>query len=203
MALTERARKRVQGKPSDTMPAVKETIDTVAELERYKHGFVTDIEQEFAPRGLNADIVRFISEKKGEPDWMLEWRLAAFERWQAMEEPTWAAVRYDPIDYQALHYYAAPKAKSGPKSLDEVDPEILEAYRKLGIPLKEQEVLAGVEGAPRYAVDAVFDSVSVVTTFKEELAKAGVIFRPCASIPIWCASIWARWCRCPTTILRP
>ncbi|MCZ8193770.1 MAG: Fe-S cluster assembly protein SufB [Brevundimonas sp.] len=158
------------------MSAVKETIDTVAELERYRHGFVSDIEQEFAPPGLNADIIRFISDKKGEPAWMLEWRLAAFERWQAMEAPTWAAVSFPPIDYQALSYYAAPKQKVAPKSLDEVDPELLAIYEKLGIPLREQEVLAGVEGAPRVAVDAVFDSVSVVTTFKAELAKAGVIF---------------------------
>ncbi len=158
------------------MSAVKETIDTVAELERYRHGFVSDIEQEFAPPGLNADIIRFISDKKGEPAWMLEWRLAAFERWQAMEAPTWAAVSYPPIDYQALSYYAAPKQKVAPKSLDEVDPELLAIYEKLGIPLREQEVLAGVEGAPRVAVDAVFDSVSVVTTFKAELAKASVIF---------------------------
>ena len=160
------------------MAAVKETIDAVAELERYKYGFTSDVEQEFAPKGLNADIVRFISEKKGEPQWMLDWRLAAYERWQAMEEPTWAAVKYAPVDYQDLFYYAAPKKKEGPKSLDEVDPELLAVYEKLGIPLKEQEVLAGVEGAPRVAVDAVFDSVSVVTTFKEELAKAGVIFMP-------------------------
>ena len=160
------------------MAAVKETIDAVAALEKYAHGFTSDIEQEFAPKGLNADIVRFISEKKGEPEWMLEWRLAAYERWLAMEEPTWAAVKYEPVDYQDLFYYAAPKQKEGPKSLDEVDPEILEIYKKLGIPLKEQEVLAGVQGAPRVAVDAVFDSVSVVTTFKEELAKVGVIFMP-------------------------
>ena len=117
------------------MAAVKETIDAVAALEKYAHGFTSDIEQEFAPKGLNADIVRFISEKKGEPEWMLEWRLAAYERWLAMEEPTWAAVRYEPVDYQDLFYYAAPKKKEGPKSLDEVDPEILEIYKKLGIPL--------------------------------------------------------------------
>ncbi|MBC6983256.1 Fe-S cluster assembly protein SufB [Caulobacter sp. 17J80-11] len=158
------------------MSVSQETIETVAGLEKYKHGFVTDIEQEFAPKGLNADIVRFISEKKGEPEWMLEWRLAAFERWQAMEEPTWAKVEYTPVDYQDLHYYAAPRTKAKPKSLDEIDPEILATYEKLGIPLKEQMVLAGVEGAPKYAVDAVFDSVSVVTTFREELAKSGVIF---------------------------
>ena len=160
------------------MAAVQETIDAVAALEKYEHGFTSDIDTEFAPRGLNADIVRFISEKKGEPEWMLEWRLAAFERWQAMEEPTWAAVKYEPVDYQSLFYYAAPKKKDGPKSLDEVDPELLAIYAKLGIPLGEQAVLAGVEGAPRYAVDAVFDSVSVVTTFKAELAKVGVIFMP-------------------------
>ncbi|MES2860487.1 MAG: Fe-S cluster assembly protein SufB, partial [Pseudomonadota bacterium] len=159
------------------MAAVQKTIDAVAALEKYEHGFTSDIDTEYAPRGLNADIVRFISEKKGEPAWMLEWRLAAYERWQAMEEPTWSSVKYTPVDYQELFYYAAPKKKKdGPKSLDEVDPELLAVYAKLGIPLKEQEVLAGVEGAPRYAVDAVFDSVSVVTTFKAELAKVGVIF---------------------------
>jgi Fe-S cluster assembly protein SufB len=158
------------------MAAVKETIDTVAKLETYEHGFVTDIDMEFAPKGLNADIVRFISAKKNEPEWMLEMRLAAFERWLSMEEPDWAKVHYQKVDYQNLYYYAAPKKKTGPKSLDEIDPEILKTYEKLGIPLKEQMVLAGVEGAPKYAVDAVFDSVSVVTTFKEELKKSGVIF---------------------------
>jgi Fe-S cluster assembly protein SufB len=165
------------------MSAVKETIDpgTVAaaralEAEKYKHGFVTDLEQELAPPGLNEEIVRYISAKKGEPEWMLAWRLEAFERWQTMEEPTWALVHYPPIDYQAARYYAAPKSGAKYKSIEDVDPEILETYKKLGIPLKEQEVLLGVEGAPKVAVDAVFDSVSVVTTFKEELAKAGVIF---------------------------
>ena len=160
------------------MAAVQQTVQQVAALEgdKYKHGFVTDIDQEFADKGLNADTVRFISAKKGEPEWMLAWRLEAFERWQAMDEPTWAKVHYPKIDYQDLYYYAAPKKKDGPKSLDEVDPELLATYAKLGIPLREQEVLAGVEGAPRYAVDAVFDSVSVVTTFKKELAQAGVIF---------------------------
>jgi Fe-S cluster assembly protein SufB len=155
-----------------------ETVQTVAALEKYKHGFVTDVEMEFAPKGLNTDIVRFISAKKGEPEWMLEWRLAAYERWLAMEEPTWAKVNYTPVDYQSLYYYAAPRQKAGPQSLEDVDPEILATYAKLGIPLREQEVLAGVEGAPRYAVDAVFDSVSVLTTFREELSKAGVIFMP-------------------------
>ncbi len=162
------------------MAAVVETIRTVQGLEadKYAHGFVTEIEQEFAPKGLNADIVRFISEKKGEPEWMLAWRLDAFERWLAMEEPNWAKVEYAKIDYQDLYYYAAPKKKAELNSLDEVDPELLATYAKLGIPLKEQEVLAGVKGAPRVAVDAVFDSVSVVTTFREELSKAGVIFMP-------------------------
>lgn len=165
------------------MSAVKETIDKgtveaarALEAEKYKHGFITELEQELAPPGLNEDIVRYISAKKGEPEWMLAWRLEAFQRWQTMEEPTWALVRYPPIDYQAARYYAAPKAGAKYKSLADVDPEILETYKKLGIPLKEQEVLLGVEGAPRVAVDAVFDSVSVVTTFKDELAKAGVIF---------------------------
>ncbi|HLK23032.1 MAG TPA: Fe-S cluster assembly protein SufB, partial [Caulobacteraceae bacterium] len=158
------------------MAAVKETVERVAELEAYRHGFVTDIDQEFAPRGLSEETVRFISARKHEPHWMLEWRLGAFERWLAMEEPHWAKVSHAPIDYQDAYYFAAPKPKSGPKSLDEVDPELLATYEKLGIPLKEQEVLAGVEGAPKYAVDAVFDSVSVITTFKAELAKAGVIF---------------------------
>src|SRR5580700_10117140 len=160
------------------MAAVKQTIDQVETLERYQHGFVTDIAQEFAPKGLSEATVRYISAQKNEPQWMLEWRLAAFERWLALDEPTWARVGYPKIDYQDAYYYAAPSKKAGPKSLDEVDPELLATYAKLGIPLKEQAVLAGVEGAPRYAVDAVFDSVSVVTTFKKELAAAGVIFCP-------------------------
>jgi len=158
------------------MAAVKQTVEHVESLEKYKHGFVTDIEQDFAPKGLNADIVRFISAKKNEPEWMLAWRLDAFERWQAMDEPDWAKVNFPKIDYQDSYYYAAPKPKTVLNSLDEVDPDILETYKKLGIPLREQEVLAGVAGAPRYAVDAVFDSVSVVTTFKKELAQVGVIF---------------------------
>jgi Fe-S cluster assembly protein SufB len=162
------------------MAAVKETVRTVEALEgeKYAHGFVTAIEQDFAPKGLSADTVRFISAKKNEPEWMLEWRLAAFERWLAMDEPDWAKLNYPRIDYQDAYYYAAPKEKVGPKSLDEVDPDILDTYKKLGIPIREQEVLAGVVGSPRYAVDAVFDSVSVVTTFKAELAKVGVIFCP-------------------------
>ena len=131
------------------------------------------------PKGLSEETVRFISAKKGEPDWLLNWRLEAYRRWLTMQEPTWANVHYPKIDFQDLYYYSAPKSTEGPKSLSEVDPELLKTYAKLGIPLKEQAVLAGVEGARvegRVAVDAVFDSVSVVTTFKEELAKAGVIF---------------------------
>src|SRR5580698_1720277 len=160
------------------MAAVKQTVEHVEALETYKHGFITDIDQDMAPKGLSADTVRFISAKKGEPDWMLALRLEAFERWLTLEEPDWAKVNFPKIDYQDSYYYAAPKENDGPKSLDEVDPELLATYAKLGIPLREQEVLAGVEGAPRYAVDAVFDSVSVVTTFKKELAAAGVIFCP-------------------------
>ncbi|MBI1620575.1 Fe-S cluster assembly protein SufB [Aquamicrobium zhengzhouense] len=171
------------------MPAVQETIDTVRmiDVDQYKYGFETEIEVDKAPKGLNEDIIRFISNKKDEPQWMLEWRLEAYRRWLTMVEPTWARVDYPKIDFQDLHYYAAPKNQTGPKSLDEVDPELLRVYEKLGIPLREQEILAGVQKDPdevsdnvyasgRVAVDAVFDSVSVVTTFKEELAKAGVIF---------------------------
>jgi Fe-S cluster assembly protein SufB len=160
------------------MPAVQETVERVKKIDvdQYKYGFFTDIESVKAPKGLNEDIVRFISAKKDEPEWLLDWRLEAFRRWLTMQEPVWANVHYPKIDFQDLYYYSAPKSTEGPKSLDEVDPELLETYKKLGIPLKEQEVLAGVQGAPRVAVDAVFDSVSVVTTFKEELAKAGVIF---------------------------
>jgi Fe-S cluster assembly protein SufB len=159
------------------MPAVQQTIDQVRriDVDQYKYGFETTIESVKAPKGLDEEIVRFISRKKGEPGWMLEWRLEAFRRWKTMTEPTWANVRYPKIDFQNLHYYAAPKSSEGPRSLEEVDPELLRTYEKLGIPLKEREILAGVKGA-RVAVDAVFDSVSVVTTFKAELAKAGVIF---------------------------
>jgi Fe-S cluster assembly protein SufB len=163
------------------MAAVKETVDQVLsiDVDKYKYGFVSDIESELAPKGLNEDIVRFISAKKGEPEWLTEWRLEALRRWQTMDEPTWARVEYPPIDFQDLHYYAAPKKTVGPKSLDEVDPALLDTYKKLGIPLKEQEILAGVQKGERpVAVDAVFDSVSVVTTFKAELAKHGVIFCP-------------------------
>jgi Fe-S cluster assembly protein SufB len=163
------------------MPAVQDTVARVKEIDvdKYKYGFTTDIESVKAPKGLNEDVVRFISAKKGEPDWLLAWRLEAYRRWLTLEEPTWANVHYPKIDFQELYYYSAPKSTEGPKSLDEVDPELLRTYARLGIPLSEQKVLAGVEGASlegRVAVDAVFDSVSVVTTFKEELAKAGVIF---------------------------
>ena len=152
-----------------------DTADQVASIagDKYKYGFVTDIETELAPKGLNEDIIRFISAKKKEPEWLLKWRLRAYERWLEMEEPTWAKVGYPEIDFQDAYYYAAPKSmENAPKSLDEVDPELLRTYEKLGIPLHEQPMLAGV------AVDAVFDSVSVATTFRKELAKAGVIFCP-------------------------
>jgi Fe-S cluster assembly protein SufB len=141
--------------------------------QEYGAGFVTEVEQEMLPPGLDEDVVREISRKKGEPEWMLEWRLKAYRHWLTLEEPTWANIKYDPVDYQAISYYAAPKSKAdGPKSLEDVDPEIIRTYEKLGIPLEEQKMLAGV------AVDAVFDSVSVATTFRERLADAGVIFCP-------------------------
>src|ERR1700687_4884935 len=159
------------------MPAVQETVARVREIDvdKYKYGFTTDIESVRAPKGLNEETVRFISAKKGEPDWLLDWRLEAYRRWITMQEPTWANVVHPKIDFQDLYYYSAPKSTEGPKSLADVDPELLETYAKLGIPLAEQKLLAGVKES-RVAVDAVFDSVSVVTTFKEELAKAGVIF---------------------------
>ena len=178
------------------MPAIQETVEQVRsiDVDQYKYGFVTDIESEKAPKGLSEDTVRFISAKKNEPEWMLAWRLEAFKRWLTMREPTWARVDYPKIDYQNAYYYSAPK-RNVLASLDEVDPEILKTYEKLGIPLKEQEILAGVRkqgepsqlddaatggefGGGRVAVDAVFDSVSVATTFKAELKKAGVIFMP-------------------------
>jgi Fe-S cluster assembly protein SufB len=165
------------------MPAVQETVEQVRriDVDQYKYGFVTDLESDKAPKGLSEDTVRFISAKKDEPEWMLNWRLDAYRRWLTMREPRWARVDYPQIDYQDMYYYAAPKRKAGPKSLDEIDPEILKTYAKLGIPLREQEILAGVQREGTYsrvAVDAVFDSVSVATTFKEELKKAGVIFLP-------------------------
>jgi Fe-S cluster assembly protein SufB len=172
------------------MPAVQETVERVRRLDvdQYKYGFETIIESEKAPKGLNEDVIRFISAKKSEPEWMLAWRLDAYRRWLTMREPVWARVSYNPIDYQNIYYYSAPKKK--PQSLDEIDPEILKTYDKLGIPLREREALLGIEkpegegedatgnGYGRVAVDAVFDSVSVATTFQAELAKAGVIFCP-------------------------
>src|ERR1700760_3615615 len=166
------------------MAAVTETLDTVQSVTQsgYKWGFETTIEMDFAPKGLNEDIIRLISARKEEPEWLLEWRLKAYAAWLQMEEPHWARVDHPPIDYQDLHYYAAPKKKAGPKSLDEVDPELLKMYEKLGIPLKERAILAGVDpdtvNESQVAVDAVFDSVSVATTFQTTLRKAGVIFCP-------------------------
>jgi len=151
------------------MAATAEALEKIIHKE-YTPGFVTDLESDTLPPGLNEDVIRVISAKKNEPDWMLEWRLQAYRHWLTMTEPTWAFVQYEPVDYQSISYYSAPKVKEGPKSLDEVDPKLLETYKKLGIPLYEQERLAGV------AVDAVFDSVSVATTFKDKLAAAGVIF---------------------------
>ncbi len=155
------------------MSAAPDTKKQVAEIgEKYKYGFITDIEMERAPKGLSEDTVRYVSAKKSEPEWMLEWRLGAYRRWLEMREPNWARVHYQKIDYQNAYYYAAPKNTPLKQSLDEVDPKLLETYKKLGIPLHEQMALAGV------AVDAVFDSVSVATTFKAKLNEAGVIFCP-------------------------
>jgi Fe-S cluster assembly protein SufB len=154
------------------MSASLDTQQTIRSLsqEGYKYGFVTEIESDTAPPGLNEDTVRFISAKKSEPEWLLEWRLAAFRAWREMTEPEWAKVEFPPIDFQAASYYSAPKQQAVPKSLDEVDPELLSMYEKLGIPLREREVLAGV------AIDAVFDSVSVATTFKDQLGALGIVF---------------------------
>ena len=173
------------------MPAVAETLNTVESLTQssYKWGFQTDIEMDLAPKGLSEDTIRLISARKEEPDWLLAWRLKAYAAWQTMQAPGWGKIGHPPIDFQDVHYYAAPKRKPGPKSLDEVDPELLAVYEKLGIPLKERAMLAGVEvpdggeadggdGRPQIAVDAVFDSVSVATTFRSTLAKVGVIFCP-------------------------
>ncbi len=154
-----------------------EAQQAVDKASTYEFGWSSDIEQDFAPKGLNEDTVRFISDKKGEPEWMLEWRLKAFRQWEKMEAPDWAKLDIPMIDYQDAYYYAEPKPKEKLGSLDEVDPEILRVYEKLGIPIEEQKVLAGVEGARKVAVDAVFDSVSVATTFRKELEDAGVIFR--------------------------
>jgi Fe-S cluster assembly protein SufB len=162
------------------MPAVQDTIDRVKliDVDQYKYGFETDIEMEKPAIGLSEDTVRYISAKKNEPAWLLEWRLDAYRRWLTMREPNWARVDYPPIKYDEIYYYAAPKNNPGPMSLDEIDPEILKTYEKLGIPLREVEVLEGVQQRSNVAVDAVFDSVSVATTFKAELAKAGVLFMP-------------------------
>ncbi len=155
------------------MVATTETINQVkSTTDKYKYGFSTDIEVDKAPKGLNEDIIRFISQKKDEPKWMLDWRLEAFKKWKRMEKPNWAKVSFPDIDFQDIYYYAAPKTKKKFNSLDEVDPELLKTYEKLGIPLNEQKMLAGV------AVDAVFDSVSVATTFREKLSEVGVIFCP-------------------------
>jgi len=157
------------------MSSSTQTLDTVQSLTQsgYKWGWETEIEMDLAPKGLNEDIIRLISSRKQEPEWLLDWRLKAFAAWQPMTEPHWARVEHKPIDYQDLHYYAAPKQKPGPKSLDEVDPELLKTYEKLGIPLKERAILAGVDPeaiqGTQVAVDAVFDSVSVATTFRETL----------------------------------
>ena len=162
------------------MAAVEETIAQVRsiDVDQYKYGFETVVEMEKAPKGISEDVVRYISAQKQEPEWMLEWRLEAFRLWQGMAEPDWAKLKYEKIDYNDIYYYAAPKKNPAPKSLDEVDPEILRTYEKLGIPLNEQEVLAGIAPENRVAVDAVFDSVSVATTFKKELAQSGIIFMP-------------------------
>jgi Fe-S cluster assembly protein SufB len=154
------------------MAATTETVQQVQAVadRKYKYGFVTDIEMETAPKGLNEDTIRFISAKKEEPDWLLQWRLKAYRHWLTMQDPEWAKVKHPPIDFQDAYYFAAPKRKDGPKSLDEVDPELLETYKKLGIPLEEQERLAGV------AVDAVFDSISVATTYKKKLEEQGILF---------------------------
>ncbi|MCB1548803.1 MAG: Fe-S cluster assembly protein SufB, partial [Hyphomicrobiaceae bacterium] len=154
------------------MAAVKETIEQVKriDVDQYKYGFETSIESVKAPKGLNEDIVRLISAKKNDPEWLAEWRLEAFRRWLTMEEPTWQKVHYPPIDYQDISYFSAPRKTPGLKSIDEVDPKLLATYEKLGVPLHERARLAGV------AVDAVFDSVSVTTTFRDKLAAAGVIF---------------------------
>ncbi|MFQ3459526.1 Fe-S cluster assembly protein SufB, partial [Bradyrhizobium sp. UFLA01-814] len=170
------------------MPAVQETVERVRriDVDQYRYGFETLIESDKAPKGLSEDTVRFISAKKNEPAWMLEWRLEAYRRWLTMTEPTWARVDYPKIDYQDIYYYAAPKPKKTLSSIDEIDPEILKTYEKLGIPLREVAILEGVEPPPggeqtpnrKIAVDAVFDSVSVATTFQKELKAAGVIFMP-------------------------
>jgi len=180
--MTAEAKTKDTAEAKIKVTAEAESMDALHPVvgESYKYGFVTDIESDQAPPGLNEDTVRFISAKKGEPEWLLEWRLKAYRAWIKMEQPVWARLRIAPIDYQAATYYSAPKSASGPKSLDEVDPELLKMYEKLGVPLRERAALAGVVGAESMgggvAVDAVIDSVSVATTFKAQLAEVGVIF---------------------------
>ena len=180
----------VHTKPSNSLPAASTSTASI-----------TDVEQETIPRGLSEDVVRMISAKKDEPEWLLEWRLQAYRVWLTMKEPSWGNVKYGPIDYQNIIYYAAPKPKKTLSSLDEVDPEIRRTFEKLGIPLDEQKMLSGV------AVDAVFDSVSVATTFKEKLGGAGhhllLVLRGRAATTLpSCGSTWVRWCRTRTTSLR-
>ncbi len=176
------------------MVAKQETAQQVEELgERYKYGFITDIESDLAPKGLNEDIIRLISAKKEEPEWLLAWRLKAYRHWLTMPEPEWSNVTFPTLDYQDAHYYSAPKRDANaPESLDEVDPKLLETYEKLGIPLREQEILAGVKNS-NIAVDAVFDSVSVATTFKAKLEEAGVIFCPISEAVRRCPEIVQRY----------
>ena len=189
----------------------RETVETVQAMGgKYKYGWETEIEMDYAPKGVNEGIVRLISEKNGEPEWMTDWRLQAFKRWKLMDEPEWSMLHYPKVDFQDQYYYAKPKSMAvKPKSLDEVDPKLLATYEKLGIPLKEQMILAGVEGAEaapaegrKVAVDAVFDSVSVGTTFQKELAEAGVIFCSISkaaprrrAIPTSCTPPWSSWWR--------
>ncbi len=177
-------------------------------LQPYKYGFETTIDSDVVPAGLNEDVIRLISQKKGEPAFLLEWRLKAYRHWLTMTEPKWANITYGPIDYQAIHYYAAPKQEKALQSLNEVDPKLIDTFERLGIPLAEQKRLTGV------AVDAVFDSVSVATTFREELSKYAGRSSPssasfsarfpmrCASTLPWSSAGWARWSRTPTTSSR-
>ena len=176
-ALKNETVEQVRASQEEAIEKDRAAREAAKSLETYEFGFHSDIEQEFADKGLSEDTVRFISAKKEEPEWMLEWRLKAYRHWLTLTPPDWAKLNIPPIDYQDAYYYAAPKKKPKLESLDELDPEIKSVYDKLGIPIEEQKVLAGVEGARKVAVDAVFDSVSVATTFRKELEEAGVIFR--------------------------
>ncbi len=194
------------------MAAVAETLDTVQSLTQsgYKWGFETDIEMDVAPKGLNEDTIRLISARKGEPDWLLAWRLKSYAAWLTMTEPHWARIGHPPIDYQDIHYYAAPKKKDGPKSLDEVDPELLRTYEKLGIPLKERAILAGVVGA---ADEAEGRQIAVGRRVRQRVGRDHLPQQPgqgrrdllpdqrggAGTIPSWCANTWAAWCRPATT----